>query len=129
MKYGLAFAAVLWSSCLAGCSLFSSTQPVSSKVSTAATNSVAGAETALTAVDQAAVLYIRLPLCGAPNSPVLCSNASVSAKIKADAQAAYNVVKQVQAGTQTVQAAFQAIALVTTDIPVSGTLATAKPAQ
>jgi hypothetical protein len=49
-------------------------------------------EQSLTAAEKAATIYIELPLCSIkPQRP--CSDASVSAKIKAADQAAYDAVK------------------------------------
>jgi hypothetical protein len=80
--------------------------------------SVAAVEVALTAADQAALQYVVLPLCTGTNGP-LCSSAAISAKIKADAQTAYNAVMAARnnESSATLAAASAAIAVLTADVP------------
>jgi len=56
------------------------------------TTTVSGLEVALTAADQLALQYVTLPLCTS-GGPALCSQATVSAQIKAASLAAYTAVK------------------------------------
>jgi hypothetical protein len=62
------------------------------------TNQVAQAENALTIAEQAATVYVRLPLC--PQAAgTLCSDATIAAKIKAADNVAYAAVKGAENGT------------------------------
>lgn len=60
---------------------------------TNAQNDVYAAAVALTAADNVALQYVTLPLCGPTHAKPLCSEAAVSAKIKAAAQTAHDAVK------------------------------------
>jgi hypothetical protein len=91
--------------CLAGCSK----------------TSVSGTEVALTALDQAAVEYVTLPLCPQP-SGTLCSVAATSTQIKVASAQAYAAVKAAEAGTGTVaaaQAALDALAALVSPAPTT----------
>lgn len=48
---------------------------------------------ALTAADNVAMQYVTLPICGPTHAKPLCSEASVSAQIKAAAQTAHDAVR------------------------------------
>jgi hypothetical protein len=54
---------------------------------------VYAAAVALTAADTAALQYVILPLCGPTHPKPLCSEANVSAQIKAAAQQAHDMIK------------------------------------
>jgi hypothetical protein len=82
----VAFAAALWIAlggllALSGCA--STAGP---------SQGVYAAAVALTAADTAALQYVTLPLCG-PTHPAPCSNAAISAQIKAAAQQAHDMIK------------------------------------
>lgn len=66
-------------------------------VSNTAITTAYSAEVALTAAEQAATAYIKLPLCPQP-SGALCSSAAISTIIKADAAQADADLVKVKAG-------------------------------
>lgn len=71
---------------------------------------IAASEVALTAADQLALQYVTLPLCG-PTAPKLCSQASISVQIKAQAQNAYNAIQAAKANPTSATAAAAAAAV------------------
>lgn len=85
---------------------------------THADNSVAAAETALTAAEQAATLYTSLPRC-APHGSPLCSQASVVASIKAADNTAYSAVVAARHNKAMLSLALQAIADLRAAVPAN----------
>jgi uncharacterized protein YcfL len=104
MKH-IAFAAIA-SIALAACS------------STQQSQTVAGAEVALTAAEAAAFQYVTLPVCPASNG-TLCSNPAISAQIKAADNVAFAAVKSAEAGSGSVATAMAAIASLSSVIPTT----------
>lgn len=71
---------------------------------------IAASEVALTAADQLALQYVTLPLCKS-GGPALCSQASISAQIKAQAQNAYNAIQAAKQNPTSASAAAAAAAV------------------
>lgn len=84
---------------------------------------VYSAAVALTAADQVAIQYVVLPLCGPAHPKPACSEAAVTAKIKAAAQSAHDAVKAAEAAppgdTASLAAANAAIAVLVSLTPKS----------
>jgi hypothetical protein len=98
--------------------------PSSSTVTPA--TSVASAETALTAADQLALVYVTLPQCPTTGGTdgVTCSRAATVTKVKGAAQTAYTAVKAAEAtaaagGSVDMTLATAAIAALTASVPAS----------
>lgn len=89
---------------LASCGVSTSTTPVT----TATSNTVAGAEVALTAGENIAYQYASLPRCGT-GVPVLCSDQTTVDKIKSLDNTAYNAVKTAEANSSQLTAAEAAV--------------------
>ena len=79
---------------------------------------VAGAEVALTAAEAAAFQYVKLPLCPASDG-TLCSNVAISAQIKAADNVAFAAVNSAKAGSGSVATAMAAIASLSAVIPAT----------
>jgi hypothetical protein len=77
---------------------------------------VAGVEVALTAAEQAATAYVKLPACPAA---ALCSSPAISVDIKAADTLAYTAVKGAEAGTVTPAAALAAVQQLSALIPAA----------
>lgn len=75
------------------------------------------AKMALTAAETAATVYVQLPLCPQPTGR-LCSDAAISAQIKAADQIAYDGVKSMSDGKITVADATALISKLVVLIPV-----------
>jgi hypothetical protein len=73
-------------------------------------STIAMMEQSLTAAEKAATIYIKLPLCST-TAQRPCSDAAVSAKIKAADQAAYDAVKAARASSDNAKLAAAAAAL------------------
>ncbi len=72
-------------------------------------NDVYAVAVALTTADNIAIRYVTLPLCGPTHAKPLCSEAAVSAKIKAAAQRAHDAVKAAEANPGLLSAAQTAV--------------------
>jgi hypothetical protein len=101
---------------LAGCAVNTSTIP---------TNTIAAAETSLTGADQLALLYTSLPACGSAVATAVCADPTLKAKIKADAQTAYNDLLAAKADASLLASATAAIQAYASEIPASAAAAPA----
>ena len=97
-------------------------------MTTSAPTTIAAIGEALTATDEAALAYVTLPLCPAGATVLapggtLCSQASVSAQIKAAAATAYAAYKAAETGSTTalLTAAETALANYSSLIPAATT--------
>ena len=81
------------------------------------TTAVVSAENALATAETLATQYVKLPACGAPTSPPLCSDAATVAKIKAADNVAYAAVKGFEKGTVSATDAQAAVNGLTALIP------------
>ena len=81
---------------------------------------VAAVEVALTAADKTATHYITLPLCGPTHAKPVCSEAAVSAKIKANEQKAYDAVKAARDNPALIDAAQAAVDSLVQSTPKTG---------
>ena len=88
----------------------------SQQAATIATNSVAGAEIALTAAEKAALVYTSLPRC--PSSSLLCSDSALVSKIKSADNVAYETVTAARSNSALVAVALTSIQTLTNLIPV-----------
>lgn len=75
---------------------------------------------ALTAADTVALHYVTLPLCGPTHAKPMCSEASVSKQIKANAQAAHDAVVAAEIGKGTLDAAQAAVDALVKSTPQIG---------
>ena len=78
---------------------------------------VAGAEIALTAAEQAAFVYTSLPPCTAPVTNPACADPAVKTQIKAADNTAYNAVMAARQNQGTIAMAVSAIAALQLMIP------------
>ena len=86
--------------------------------STQQSQTVAGAEVALTAAEAAAFQYVTLPVCPVSNG-TLCSSPAISAQIKAADNVAFAAVNSAKAGSSSVATAMAAIASLSAAIPAA----------
>jgi hypothetical protein len=97
---------------LAGCG--GNTAPIQ----TTYDNSTAAAETALTGAEKAATNYVTLPLC-VSGGPIICSNAAISAQIKAADNIAVADLAKLKAGSVAVSVVLADIAALTAAVPAT----------
>jgi hypothetical protein len=83
-----------------------------------ASNGVAQTEVGLTSAEQLAMQYVTLPACPSATG-ALCSDPSITAKIKAADDVAYAAVKGLENGTVTAAAAQAAVASLLSVIPAT----------
>lgn len=90
----------------------------SQQAATVTTNSVAGAEIALTSAEKAALVYTSLPRCP---GVALCSDPTLVTKIKSADNVAYGAVMAARSNSALVAVALTSIQNLTNLIPVSTT--------
>lgn len=85
-----------------------------------AENAVYAVAVALTSADTIALRYVTLPLCGSTHPKPLCSEAAVTAKIKANAQVAHDAVVAAEANPGALPAAQAAVDVLVKSTPKTG---------